>query len=191
MAPPTVPTGFPSRLVAGDTCVFDVGPLRDARGTFASTDYTLTVVVTSPHGKTEATGTAEGAGWRVTLAAATTLALKTPTELEVESLRWAAHCGSGSERYTLASGTALLWPDPASLDGYASANARILALLRAKIEGRLTADVERYTIAGRAFDKIPMMELVKLEGVYAAKVEAERSGGQIGRAVELHFRGAR
>lgn len=191
MAPPTVPVGVPSRFVAGDTVVFDLDPLSDQRGTFDSTTYALTLVFTSPGGKVEATGSAQGSGWRVTLTTANTKTLKSATELEVETVRWFAHCASGSERYTLTSGTALLWPDPASLDGYTSPNARILALIRAKIAGRLDADVERYTIAGRAFDKIPFTDLVRLEGIYAAKVDAERGGGQVGRAVEVHFRGAR
>lgn len=177
MAPPSVPTGFPARLIAGDTVVFDLGALSSAQGSFTSTDYTLTLVATSPAGMVEATGVAQGTGWRLTLSTTDTKTLKRATELEVETVRWFAHCTSGSERYTPASGQALIWPDPASLDGYLSADERILALIVAKLEGRIEGDVERYTIAGRAFDLLPVAELLKLKAHYSAKVAQARNGG--------------
>lgn len=187
MAPPTVPTGFPARLIAGDTVVFDLGPLSDARGTFASTDYGLTLTITSPGGKVEATGVAQGSGWRITLSADNTRTLKTATELEAETLRWFASCSASDERYTVSSGTALLWPDPASLDGYTSPDERILALLYAKRDGTLDAGLQSYSVQGRAFQLITGLDLEKLIAKYESRVSAARNGGAWP-AVGMRFR---
>lgn len=192
MAPPTVPTGFPTRLTAGDTVVFDDGPFSDARGTFGSADgYTQSYRLTTPHQSLTVTSATYGAGWRTTITASETASLTDQHEQEAIRLRWTAYVTLSGEQYTIRSGEATLAPNPATLGPYASHNEKALAAIRAAIAGRLTSDIENYQIGGRAVSKIPVRELVALEGIYVAKVEAERSGGQLGRGVELHFGRAR
>lgn len=51
---------------------------------------------------------------------------------------------------------------------------QMLTQIQAVLQGRATADVESYQIAGRALTKIPMHELLALETIYAARVWRER-----------------
>ena len=51
---------------------------------------------------------------------------------------------------------------------------RMLDAIRARLEGRITADAESYSIRGRALSRIPMAELIKLRSQYEAEVYRER-----------------
>ena len=70
--------------------------------------------------------------------------------------------------------------DPASVapGGTRSHAAKMLSVIEAALEGRLTADIETYSIAGRSVSKIPVRELMALRKRYAYEVAAERTGGQ-------------
>ena len=45
-----------------------------------------------------------------------------------------------------------------------------LAAIESVLAGRITADIQAYTIAGRAVTKIPISELMQMRGIYAARV---------------------
>lgn len=51
---------------------------------------------------------------------------------------------------------------------------RMLEAIKARLEGRITADAESYSIRGRALSRIPMAELMRLRDQYAAEVHRER-----------------
>lgn len=71
---------------------------------------------------------------------------------------------------------------------------RTLAVIEAALEGRLTADVESYQIAGRAVSKIPVRDLLALRQRYKGEVAIERSVGSGGSPfgnVNVCFGGAR
>lgn len=51
---------------------------------------------------------------------------------------------------------------------------RMLDAIKARLEGRITADAESYSIRGRALSRIPMAELMRLRDQYAAEVHRER-----------------
>lgn len=53
-----------------------------------------------------------------------------------------------------------------------------LAVVDAKINGRLTADLEQYQIAGRAVTKIPIKELYQIRTKLRNEIRAFRSKGQ-------------
>ena len=57
--------------------------------------------------------------------------------------------------------------------------ATMLALIEAKLEGRITADMESYTIAGRQISKIPTAELLTLRSKYKIEVQAEEDAERI------------
>ena len=61
-------------------------------------------------------------------------------------------------------------------------------MLDAAIEGRLTTDMEQFTIRGRAVTRIPMPDLMKLRGQYRALVRRQMQGGKLIRQVESRFR---
>lgn len=55
----------------------------------------------------------------------------------------------------------------------------MLSAIEAVLEGRITADVEAYSIAGRQITKIPMAELLTLRDKYKAEVNSEAAAASI------------
>lgn len=66
---------------------------------------------------------------------------------------------------------------------------RMLAVIEAVLEGRITADMESYQIAGRAVTKIPVRELVELREVYRLRVEGQRNPGKMRPQMRVTFTG--
>jgi hypothetical protein len=89
---------------------------------------------------------------------------------------WRAYAERGTgpalERWLVASGTLTLVADFTAATGNALEEEpeATLAAITAVLTGRITADVQAYSIAGRAVTKIPLGELLTLRGVYAARV---------------------
>lgn len=55
----------------------------------------------------------------------------------------------------------------------------MLAAIESVLEGRITADVEAYTIAGRQITKIPIADLLVLRDRYQAEVNSEAAAAAI------------
>jgi hypothetical protein len=91
-------------------------------------------------------------------------------------------------RHERARGTVRILPDFAAATTYRTHEQSTLAVLDAAIEGRLTADMEQFTIRGRAVTRIPMPDLMKLRGQYRALVRRQMQGGKLIRQVETRFR---
>lgn len=123
--------------------------------------------------------TVDGAAFLVTLTAASTAAH--PAGL----YRWAAYAERGAgaeiERIPIARGRVTITANvTTALAGALQSHAeRMLAAIRAVLEGRTTADVEQFTIAGKAVTQIPFAELQKAERRYARRVKLDRNGGQL------------
>lgn len=64
---------------------------------------------------------------------------------------------------------------------------KTLAVILAAIGGRLTADMQSYTIAGRSVMKIPIDELMQLRGKFAAAVWRQQNPGQLGVPYKVDF----
>ncbi|HKV74576.1 MAG TPA: hypothetical protein VJN95_08655 [Gemmatimonadales bacterium] len=177
MAPPTVPVGVPASLRAGDTVVFDILPISDpALGNFTSSAYTLLAQFVSGELGLAAQVAAQGTGWRCTLSAANTQGLKGDSP-SPETVAWTLSASAGGERYTLAQGTLLLYPDPAQQTSGAKTHSQtMLELIEAQLEGRLPADLQSYQIGGHAVALIPIDQLLRLRSRYAAEVQAQRTG---------------
>jgi len=56
----------------------------------------------------------------------------------------------------------------------------MLKAIEAVLEGRVTADIEQYSIAGRQITKIPIEELIKLRQYYKLEVIREQQAEQLG-----------
>ena len=65
-------------------------------------------------------------------------------------------------------------------------NKRVFAAIKDAIEGRITTDTQSFAINGRAVSQIPIEELLRLKGLYAAAVRRERTG-KIGPSVSVRF----
>jgi hypothetical protein len=64
---------------------------------------------------------------------------------------------------------------------------KTLAVLEAVVQGRITADVENYSIAGRSVSKIPAKELLQLRGQFRAIVWRQRNPGKLTSSIDVYL----
>lgn len=174
MTPP-IPTAEPSTFIAGDTVKWT----REFAGYPATDSWVLTYVFQGPM-KLEVTAAmapASGTGWAVTIPAASTASLTAGV------YKWQAYVTKASERFVVASGVTTVQPNlaVAPAGSQESPNEKMLAAIQAVLQGRALDGIESYSIAGRAVNKIPVAELLKLETHYLQKVHAERNPDTFGR----------
>jgi hypothetical protein len=173
---PTVPQTEPTKLVIGDfwtwTKVLSTYPPVDGwvlsysiRG--VSTLADVNVVVAS----NVTTGV-----YTVTVTPAVTAALA------AGAYKWQSYATLAGNRYTVDTGVFTVVPNLSALTGAQGQThaEKTLALIEAAIEGRVPADFEHYTIAGRQIQKIPILTLVKLRAIYQSKVYRLQNPGQLG-----------
>jgi len=173
---PTVPITEPTELTAGDSWQWD----RTLPGFPPADGWTLRYALRGP-GRLDIEAQPAGGVYQVRVAAAET------TKLPAGSYRWAmAVEHEDGRRHTIATGRIQVAADFAQLEDGLTHAERTLRVIHAAIEGRLTADIESYSINGRAVNKIPLEQLLKLRGHYRSEVRRERNGGRWGRA-EVHF----
>jgi hypothetical protein len=65
---------------------------------------------------------------------------------------------------------------------------KTLLVLEAAVQGRLTSDIENYSIAGRSVSKIPARELLQLRGQFKAIVWRQRNPGRITQSIDVTLR---
>ena len=129
-----------------------------------------------------------GGVWTVTIPAAST------TTLTAGTYQWTAILTGGSgyagQRFTPAAGVFTVAANPATLkagDTLSSA-AKNLALVEAALEGRLTADMQSYSIGGRSVTAIPVSELYALRAQFRNELWRERNPGKAGPVRLVAFR---
>lgn len=163
-----------SEIFAGDTLQFDVS-VPDYP---ASDGYTLTYRLV-PRGSGSAQqfdATADGDGYTVNVAAATTAAW---TAGEYSWSSWVTLSGA---RYTVGQGLLTIKPDPSAMSVGTDTRShaeRVLDAIEALLEGRAGSDVMSYTIAGRSVDKMAPEELLKWRSFYAAEVKREQAAAAL------------
>ena len=64
---------------------------------------------------------------------------------------------------------------------------RVLAIIEAQIEGKLSADLASYSIGGRIVSKIPIADLKKLRAQYRAEVFRIYNPGKLAPSIEIVF----
>lgn len=186
MTPP-IPTSEPTVVRAGDTWKWSKAvdgytpaggwalkyDLHDMSSSAASN--TLLQFTASPN--------ATSTGWDISVAKATT------APLLPGNWKWRAYVDNGTERYTVDVGFIFVEAnlETAVAGSQLTQNEKMLAAIQSVLSGRATNDIESYQIAGRAVNKIPFAELVKLENIYIAKVKQERNPGQFGVIHEVRF----
>jgi hypothetical protein len=187
----TVPTGAPASLVAGDSAVWDDPGLSHPRyGSFASTDgWVLTYRLIGPTASLEVVAATQDNGWRTTLTAAQTTALKNDQTADPDTIRVLGQVSQGADLVTVLDTTLQLAADPTTLtEGAQSAAVTMLALVRTAIQDLVVRGVKAAQIQGRAYTKNDLTELRKLEAYYAAKVAQEANHGQFGYPIAGVFR---
>lgn len=168
---PTVSWGEPSRPRAGDTWLWK----RTIPDYPNSEGWTPKYAIRGTDALVWDAGWAVAAGeeWTFTIPAAS-------TALTPGTYEWALIV-TGSGAYagrvaTVESGVFEVLPnlDTAGPGDRRSHAVKTLEIIEAAIEGRLTSDMEEYVIMGRQVKRIPARDLVRLRGVYRAKVYRER-----------------
>jgi hypothetical protein len=174
---PTTPTGEPTLLTAGDTWRWRIPDHPDYPQSEGWTlKYRLSGVTVLGFTATWQSSGDDANHWLVSVGA-------TSTDTEVTSGRYRLFgymegSGTYAGRFHEVSDTVVVVGDDprqstaGSLQTHAE---RTLAVIEAALEGRLDSDIESYQIAGRAVNKIPIADLMKLRGRYAALVQRERS----------------
>jgi hypothetical protein len=166
---PTIPSVEPETFRAGETVSW-----TKIVADYPNTDgYSLVYSFDGPSnlGPVTATNVADGS-YSASISAATT------GSLDAGTYRWAAHAETGSgasiERYPVASGIFVV---KARLlgDVVESHAVKTLRVIEAALEGRLTADMEAYTIGNRQITKIPIKELYSMRAMYRNEVLLEKN----------------
>lgn len=186
MTPP-IPTSEPDVVRAGDTWKWSkaVDGYTPADGWALKYDFhdASSSSGTNTLLQFTATPNAQNTGWDIVVAAATTAPLLSG------NWKWRAYVDKGSERYTVDVGFLFVEANLATAPAGSqlTQNEKMLAAIQSVLAGRATNDIESYQIAGRAVNKIPISELMKLENVYIAKVRQERNPGKFGVLHEVRF----
>ena len=151
-------------------------PASDNLGNeITSGSWTLTYYLRTNTASEGATvvGTADGAGWTFTLAAATSAGF------DAGQWYWQAIATSGSEKLTLGAGqlevlAALSYAGtPGAFDGRSQAQ-QDLDAVQAAIRAIVSAGAKQYTIGSRSFTKLDLTELMERESKLKAEVKREQ-----------------
>lgn len=143
-------------------------------GDYPNTDgYSLVYSFGGPSELSSVTATNESDGsYSIEITATTT------GQLVAGTYNWASHAVTGSgltiERHPVESGVIVVLPQLIGATVVSHA-ARTLAVIEAALEGRLTADMESYTIGNRAITKIPIKDLYSMRAMYRNEVARERN----------------
>lgn len=177
-----IPQTVPPSLFAGDTAKFH----RRFDDYSSASGWTYNIYFNGPANNLTVAGaaTADG-GFDITIAASATTSFPAGTYRYIERVNNA----TTGEVYTVGSGALDLLPNIATAAAGATQTheEKTLAVIEAALYGRLTADMQSYQIAGRAVVKIPIAELRKMRGEYAAIVRMQKGGGAFSRTIEVEF----
>lgn len=167
---------FPTVWNAGDTLKWDVS-VPDYP---ATEGWTLTYEVKSRNDHIATiTASADGAGYTVTVPAATSAGYA------IGHHHYRAYVTKGSERYTVDSGDLEIvkdFEDSGNYDDRTHAE-KVLDAIEAVIEGRASKDQESYTIAGRSLARTPIEDLLKMRDRYKAEDKRNHDADRVARGL--------
>lgn len=173
---------IPSTIRSGDSAIWtdEAFTTPDGRA-ITSASWALTYYLrtnTASEGVT-VTGTAEGSGWRTSIAASAS------ADMNAGSWFFQAVASSGSEKFTVREGSievkaSLAYSGtPGAFDGRSQNQKDLEAVqtaIRSIIEG---GAVQEYTIANRSLKKMAMTDLLELESRLKVRVAREKKSERI------------
>lgn len=177
----SIPTVEPSTFAAGETVEWTkvVADYSNLDG------WSLVYSIRGPTAFSDVTATNVSDGTYSVLISATSTAL-----LEAGLYQWASHAykaGPPILRYPVEKGAIYVTPNLVTTTTLETHASRTLKIINAAIEGRLTADMENYSIAGRQITKIASEKLYILKGYYSVAVWRERNPGKTGPSRSISF----
>jgi hypothetical protein len=174
-----VPTSVPTELTVGDTWTWTVpaGSFPAGEGWGRSFRFLGSGLAF------EVPALAVGDGFQASYAMASTANVDPGTYQVVEI------ADNGTSRHTVARATVVVHPDPDVVDdgSHRAHDEKMLAAIEAVLEGRVTEDMESYSILGRSLQRIPFRELMQYRAIYAQKVRRARSGSGTYDRVSVQF----
>lgn len=162
-----IPDYEPVEFVGGDTVEW-TKVLAD----YPASSWTLKYRLIAGDVDSTITATEDGDSYEVEIPPATTAAIVTETVGRL--VGWVT---DGTDRHYVYDATVRVRPniETATATNLKTHAVRTLAVIEAALENRLTADMESYSIDGRQVTKIPIKELRRLRGLYAAEVWREQN----------------
>ena len=182
---PQVPTCFPPYLDAGTTFKVDRSFSDFDNVAWAYTLYFAGVQTLS----VQATADPDGSTFHVVVTPAQTKSLNTgAVEAPYQYVERLSNATTG-EAYDVGRGRIMVNADLSSVTAGATVSyeEQTLAIIEAALQGRLTSDMESYSIAGRSITKIPVRDLISLRGTYKALVWKQRNPGKLTQPVKVVF----
>lgn len=179
-------TIMPDSLVAGDYWTWRVPVITNYP---TGDSWTLSYGFVGP-GQFDSADT----GWTITNESAGTRLVtvaKANTGVTAGTYRWRAYVNlaASSERYQVADGWVEVQPNVIGQAAAAKTHAQTMYdLCTTALEGRLTTQEESYSVGGRSISKMPIAELNRLRGMYAALVWRERNPGKALPSAQIAFR---
>jgi hypothetical protein len=170
----------PTQIHAGDTWEWTRAEAEYPAGT-----WTLTYYLRNAKAAYNVTAAADGLGFAVSVAAATTAAYK-PGRYD-----WIARVTDGTSVVTVGTGVITVLPNlgaAGAFDGRSHARI-VLDALEAVIAGRATHDQSSYSIGNRSLSRMSIPELLSFRDSYRAMVASEEraarlaSGGVAGKVM--------
>lgn len=170
----------PVELRAGDTWSWN----RYVTDYTPAAGWTLTYSFIGPtvlH-LTSAEITAQSSYWQVRVPMAAT------EKLKPGRYAWYAFVSDADERYQVGEGSFVVLENVQAIgDGRISFARQQLEIVERALTGRLTADIESYSINGRAVSKIPFRELLALRVLLITEIAGEENIGGAERDSEIAF----
>lgn len=166
---------IPTTIQAGAALVFTT-----SNSTYPASDYTLTYYLINGSYKYTITATADGDDYSIEVLATST------GSWVAGDYHYFGFVNDATYTYKIEEGTTTIVANPvtattADLRTHAE---KTLDAIESVLEGRVTADVSQYTIAGRSVNKIPIPELISLRNKYKAEVEAEKAALRIANGLD-------
>jgi len=171
-------TELPESFEAGTTVSY-----RKAFSSYPASEWTLTLYLAGAS-VTEIEATPDSDDFVVTISPAGTSGSFVDGVYE-----WVERVSKGDEVYTVDSGVVHITPNlaEAAPGDRQSWLERSIVVLKAHVEGRMTAGMESYSIAGRAVSKMPIKDAVSLLTSLEARLARLQQPSKVSRSVLVQF----
>jgi len=166
-------TALPESFAAGTTIKYT----KSFASYPADDGWTLTLYLAGATAE-HVDAVADGAAFDVTIAATLT-----SSPFQPGLYKWSERVSKSGEVYEVAFGVVEIKDNLAEATDGSSQEwlERAIPVLRAHVEGRLTAGMQSYSIAGRAVSKIPVKEAVDLLTLLESRLKRLKHPGRISR----------
>ena len=184
---PQIPTDFPASITAGTSFKVD-RQFED----YPSSQWNYSLLLAGAYTLNKA-ATADPGGvlWHIVLTPSDTQPLNPGggVSLAYTYVERLTASDSSGEVWDVNTGRIMVEPNLgiAQAGDAVSFEEKTLQVIELALQGRLTSDIEHYSIAGRSVSKIPVRELIELRGLYKRLAWKQRNPGAFTQPVDVVF----